>query len=402
MELDSDTPGTSRTGRNRLRRAAAALLAAVALPLPFLPTAHAASGAFTPTTDLIVGRAHHAGVRLADGGALVTGGTTPTGVLGSTEHYRQDTRSWSFGGTLATARSRHTATLLADGRVLAVAGRTTGGPLASAEVYDPEARRWSAAGTLTTGPRSAHTATLLPDGRVLITGGLSGQNVRAGNSCFCGELVSLPTAEVWNPATGLFTAVAPMSNARDGHTATLLASGRVLVVGGYREQSAEVYDPASNTWSPTGSMTTPRLDHTSTLLGDGTVLVAGGNLGGAGSTATAERYDPTTGTWSTTGPLRVTRADHTATLLHAGVCTTSSAPSWCGRVLVVGGDGQGPGTAELYNPLTGTWKAMGALNTPRSAHEAVILKKGGKVLISGGEGSGAERSAEIFAPGSPG
>ncbi len=393
--------GAARGHRSRL--ASAALIAAVAVQLPFLSGAHGAPGAFTSTGNMMIGRAHHATVRVAGGEVLATGGSGASGVLSSTEVYRQDTRSWRFGGSLATARERHTATVLADGRVLAVAGRSNSAPLASAEVYDPATQLWSSAGTLTTGPRSAHTATLLPDGRVLVAGGLSGQNVRFGNSCFCGELVELQSAEVWNPATGVFTAVAPMLSARDGHTATLLPDGKVLVAGGHGRASSEIYDPATNTWSSTtGSMSVARINHTASLLRDGSVLVAGGGQGGPCCTDTADRYNPTTGTWTPTAPMRVVRSDHSAAVLDAAICATGSAPSWCGKVLVAGGDSAG--TAELFNPATGTWKAMGPLGTPRFDHTATLLKKGGKVLVAGGNG-GAEiglNTAEIFAPGTAG
>ena len=72
--------------------------------------------------------------------------------------------------------------------------------------------------------------------------------------------------------------------ARVYHTATLLPSGKVLVIGGSDGRgncfsSAELYDPAGNTWTPTGSMGAAREKHTVTLLPDGKVLVIGGRDG---------------------------------------------------------------------------------------------------------------------------
>lgn len=393
--------GGPRTGVRRRTAVALGLLAG--LTISFLPSpGDAAPGAWSPTGKLATARRSHAAVRLPGGKVLVIGGQSSVGALASTEVYRPKVRNWAPAGSLITARYRHTATLLSDGRVLVVGGRSNSGPLSSAEVYDPADRTFSAAGTLTTGPRYWHTATLLEDGRVLVAGGLTGREVAFGNSGIRGELVSLQTAEVWSPSTGLFTAVGPLGDARDSHSATLLADGKVLVAGGYSVSSAEVFDPASSTWSTTGAMSVPRLDHTSSRLADGTVLVAGGTSpGGCCPTGSAERYDPGTGTWSPAEPMASPRAGHSATLLTSPSCTSNEPPPWCGRVLVAGGFSvaAGAATSQVFDAATGTWGSTALLGMARGGHVATLLKKGGKVLVTGGDGGeGPLRSAEIFAP----
>jgi len=73
--------------------------------------------------------------------------------------------------------------------------------------------------------RSTHTATLLQNGQVLVAGGA---DVFYGG----GQSSSLSSAELFDPTTGNFTATADMSAMREQHTATLLNTGEVLVVGG--------------------------------------------------------------------------------------------------------------------------------------------------------------------------
>src|ERR1035441_7019729 len=89
-----------------------------------------------------------------------------------------------------------------------------------------------------------------------------------------------------------FTISGRLNTARDGHTATLLPNGLVLVTAGYTNSalaSCELYNPATGTWTTTGSLNTARGVHTATLLPNGLVLVTGG-YGNSGFLASCELY----------------------------------------------------------------------------------------------------------------
>ena len=162
---------------------------------------------------------------------------------------------------------------------------------------------------------------------------------------------------------GVWIATGTMGTPRDDlqqrwvqpeHAAVRLLDGRVLVVGGNGDDSepstAELYDPASGTWSATGDMLRPRGGFPATLLRDGTVLVGDvDDLGADDQVLGAEVYDPATGTWSATGKM-VSSGGSTATLLRDG------------KVLVIGYDD----TGELYDPDSGTWTATGKMTDTTS------------------------------------
>ena len=207
-------------------------------------------------------------------------------------------------GPMTAARLRHTATLLPSGKVLIAGGHLVSTPTSSAELYDPETNTFAATKPMT-GVRTLHAAVLLANGKVLVMGGQT--SVGAGAA-------ATDASELFDPASGNWAVSGLMGTVRGGHTATLLASGKVLVAGGTTGstplQSAELYDPATGTWSPTGAMSSSRNQHSAVRLPDGKILVAGG-LSTTGALATAERYDPATGTWSAVSSMAVARSTFT-------------------------------------------------------------------------------------------
>lgn len=248
----------------------------------------------------------------------------------------------------------HTATLLPNGKVLIAGGFTDASlptAVAYAELYDAVSGTWSATGAMTRA-RAGHTATLLASGKVLVTGD-------GGTS-----------AELYDPATGTWAATGDAVTERvQGNSATLLRDGRVLVPD-------ELYDPDLATWTATGPMVGQRgCCSTATLLRDGRVLVTGGGAPEGCAVRDAELFDPDRGTWAATGFMTVDRIFHAAALLADG------------RVLVAGGVcgdvDYVHSSAELYDPERGSWTATGSMSEARSSFTATLLRNG-QVLVLGG------------------
>lgn len=238
---------------------------------------------------------------------------------------------------------------------------------------------WTAAGTLPTGAwEIKDNLTRLADGRVLLAGGIdSATNPVAAASLF-------------DPATTTWTAAAPMSQPRIGHTVTPLPDGKVLVAGGivgpvsfpqHSTASAEIYDPAAGTWTPTGSMAVVRNGHFAATLRDGRVLVAGGigqrDAISASTLDSAEIYDPATGTWTSTGSMTDIRSGGMAVTLDDGKVLAIGGVLYNGRGILVS-----TAFCELYDPTTGTWSPTGSLSTTRSTAAATKLADG-TVLVTG-------------------
>ena len=239
------------------------------------------------------------------------------------------------------------------------------------------AQTWATNGPLNVG-RWAHTATYLGNGKVLIAGGTI-YNVS-------GNFADTNACELYDPGTGSSSAASSMADFRHSHTATLLNSGKVLVVGGSGGGTSELYDPGAGTWGQHISLAHERLAHTATLLQNGKVLVTAGYDDSSGNElSSCELYDPSSGTWNATGSLPYATDSAAAVMLQDG------------RVLVCGGsDGFGGAVtnAAIYNPNGGTWAVTGGLEEARATHKAVLLADG-KVLVVGGNGG---NTPEVFNP----
>ncbi len=410
---------------------------------------HSASAVgFTSVGDLgTTGRAYHSSTLLQNGQVLIVGGMNYDGsnntYLQTAVLYNPSTGVFTSTGTGSNApvsrRSNHTATLLPNGKVLIVGGKNGNSSYPqTAEIYDPSTGVFTSTGTgnnAPLSPRSNHTATLLPSGKVLIVGGRHGSTY-------------LQTSEIYDPSTGVFTSTGIPLNQRSNHTATLLPSGKVLIAGGQGSNnnylgSAEIYDPAGDngagSFTDTGSFSR-RSDHTATLLPSGKVLIVGGKNANNNYVSLAQLYDPDgnngAGSFADTGSLNNSRSGHTATLLPngkvliaggrtrfnndldsaelydpAGGSFTPSANSMTsarayftatllpsGQVLIAGGtngNNNYPNTAELYDSTTGTFTATATPARQRYAHKSTLLPNG-KVLIFGG--GYYPRTAELYDP----
>ena len=273
------------------------------------------SGTFARTGDMVNVQIGATATALNNGKVLIAGGITSVcctatfssgapSPVANPELYDPSTGTFTLTGTFQSAGDGFyvvggpnvsAATLLPDGRVL-IAGEPT------SEVYDPLTGTFSLTGAMTTpcfgGGRPQYivgrTATVMMTGRVLMAGGEHED---------CGRFAD---AELYDPARGLFTPTGQMARVRDNHTATLLPDGDVLIAGGESENggtfsgteaSAEIYNPASGTFTAGGNMVARRAGHTATLLTSGRVLITGGySYGGIGSYSccfsSAELYAP--------------------------------------------------------------------------------------------------------------
>ncbi len=342
------------------------------------------TGAGLPTADqmraalgqLNVGRQGHAATALNDQRVLITGGFT---LLGSTtdsaEVFLEGLEQFvELGGRMTVGRASHTATRLADGRVLITGGWIETGAggnatTATAELFNPVTDTFSSTGVMST-ERADHAAALLPDGRVLITGGsrLEGSFLR-----------DLETAEIYDPTTGLFTAlVQTMTHTRSTHGMVDNGLGQIVLGGGSdADRRHDWYDVASGLFEDLGAGASDqgRFGPALAAFDSGGVVIAGGDLLGT------VMYVSTSGFVQNTGS-GLNRARSYATAVRIGI----------EQILVAGGiDFSRGGFIEASCDViveggiggSNTFATDVRLGTGMAHHTATVLPSG-NILFCGG------------------
>ncbi|HKE21884.1 MAG TPA: kelch repeat-containing protein, partial [Bryobacteraceae bacterium] len=219
-------------------------------------------------------------------------------------------------------------------------------------------------------PCAEHSATLLPSGKVLIAGGYSPSRFSQ----------PVAPAELYDPSTGAFTPTGAMTAARAGHSAILLADGRVLIVGGL----PELYDPSRGSFTRAGAAIPISVLSGAVLLADGRVLVEG--CASPCNSVVAGFYDPAAGTFT-----------DAATQFAGGGPEVMLAD---GKVLIVGGcPANNAGTkAQVFDPVSGVFSPAGLMTNGCADTNTGTVLLNGKVLFVGSDVYPVSADASLYDP----
>jgi hypothetical protein len=282
---------------------------------------------------------------------------TPGGSSTPTPTAGPPTGHWEAAGTMETGRGNPDAVLLGDGRVLVV-GNDDEDCVRSdsmlSEIWDPASGGWSAGPSLNK-PRAEFVAVTMADGRALITGGLNpGDAADEYNDAHA----SYSSTYILDPAApGTWIRAGLLHNARTVPAAAALADGRVLVMGGWYLAGPPTAG-ALGALEPIASRPGPRGGSTS----DEPVPADVEPPASIPALATAELYDPETDTWSRTGAMRFARIGASAVTLADGrVLVQGSRTGFWWNYAFPSVDGRVYDTAEIYDPGAGRFALAGDL-----------------------------------------
>jgi hypothetical protein len=391
--------------------------------------------------------------RITHAHALPDGRVVVIGEDSTAEIWDAQTGAWRATTGLDQPRTGFASVLLEDGRILVAGGlNDVEQSYSSAYLFDPVGESWEKAAGLMITARTNPSAVLLPDGRVLVAGGYfhvpPGSARRPGTFLLAAyqsgaddggpsgpgpaDIVpgpfgsALATAEIYDPATGQFSATGPMRYARNGAAVTALADGRIMVAGSLSAaftgvevaagagSSAEIYDPLTEEFTLAGEF--PMLDLSAAQAAG--IDVSGGGGSGAigqlvsladggaaligrtdefkhvGSAVRSLRFDVASNQWGEIGETYVHLEDPSSGESYETPTAPRFGPAVAvladGSVLVAGGNGWRTDTssptlasAEAYDPETGSWTALPDMPGPRAGATAVSLADGSVLLIGG-------------------
>ena len=279
------------------------------------------------------------------------------------------TATWTDVASLSVGRHYLAAAAASGGRVFVSGGASaSGSPLALVEAYDPAANTWGTVAPLPA-TRYAHASASNGNGLIYVLGGI------------------LPPAQytasvlAYDPSTNAWSSVASMGTARIGLAATV-AGGKIYVAGGYGSTgqysfgvlaSAEVYDPSTNQWTAIASMAHARYLHALVTGPDGRIYAIGGLDASNQRLASVEAYDPTTNQWTDVACLPAGRSD------------LAAAAGADGLIYAIGGMTSGgvQGTTLAYDVKTNSWTDAPSLSNAR-ADLAATAAPGGSIYAIGG------------------
>jgi len=188
---------------------------------------------------------------------------------------------------LTAARDEAAMVVLKDGRVLITGGYALGdtaNSLPSAELFDPATGRFTTAGVMQWA-RQRHEMVALPDGGALVFSGLTRiDGGRIGNSM----------VEAFDPQSGAFRIVS--GGAAESTVPVLLPDGRIALFDAPKPYqvtgNVSMYDIASHTAAPTKPL--PYVVANALLLDDGRILITGAGINGD----RAGTFDPISGSFA--------------------------------------------------------------------------------------------------------
>jgi hypothetical protein len=249
----------------------------------------------------------------------------------------------------------------------------------SPQVWDPATGSFTAAPSPSLLFCTGHT--FLPDGRLLVAGG----HISNGHG--------LPNTNIFDPATGSWQAAAPMAAGRWYPTTTTLPNGEVLVLSGQDESGAlnaipEIWNGSAWRQLTTASLSLPNYPRTF-VAPDGRVFYAGA--------AQQSRWLDVTGTgrWSLGPQLKFGARSYGSAVMYLP-----------GKILYVGGGSPPTNTAEVIdlNTPAAQWTYTGSMAYARWNANATLLPTG-DVLVTGGTSladrvnpAGAVNVAELWSP----